>query len=113
MSQTTTTLLSRELNRGIMSRGERYSVLASEERRLALGVLAEQPTGVGLKQLAAKIVTEREGEESQDADSIKEVMIVLHHVHLPKMADMGIVRYDTETQEIKPAAGSIYDRGYQ
>lgn len=73
-----------------------FSLLARPRRRALLGVLAsrEQPQGVAdlASELADREVgTSVDGVPMEDLDRIS---VSLHHVHLPKLADTGLVTYD-------------------
>lgn len=101
MSQTKPSLLSQEFSTATLTEDDRHEILAAEERRLALDILWEERAGIGLEELAAAIVTRKADVETADADSVKQIATVLHHMHLPKMADVGIIHYDTETHVIE------------
>ncbi len=82
-------------------RGDEYHrLLSSERRRILLDVLAEQPMPAGLEAVAAA-VAEREADADAPAeDAVERVAIALHHNHLPRMADAGVLEYE-------PAARSV------
>lgn len=73
-----------------LSRSERYRLLASERRRDAISELAGASAPVELEDLAAHLAN---GDEA-------ETRIELHHVHLPMMAEMGILEYDHERTRV-------------
>ncbi len=81
---------------------ERYSLLASARRRLALDLLAETETTAHLEEFAAGIAA-REATAPTDGDAIEHVAISLHHVHLPVLSDAGVLDYDPERHVIEPA----------
>lgn len=81
-----------------------HGLLASEHRRLALDVLADEYPTVELETLAAD-VAEREAESDAVEDgSVESVTIALHHAHLPRLDDAGVVDYDPETRQVDPDA---------
>lgn len=82
---------------------EWYSVLAVKRRRLALDILAEAATAITLDELAAEIAA-REGESNTaDEETIEHVTVALHHTHLPKLVDAGIIHYDPDDHLIEAA----------
>lgn len=83
-----------------LSDDERYRLLSAERRRTAVDVLEERTLPIGLDDLAAAIA-EREADDTADADAVERVAISLHHVHLPKLVDAGVIRYDPESNRIE------------
>lgn len=67
-----------------------FDVLASERRRRALQYLAATETTVPLTELANHVAAVESGGDHQ------QVTIDLHHRHLPKLAEEGLVSYDAE-----------------
>lgn len=65
-----------------------FDVLAAERRRHTLRHLVAAGTTVPLTELATHVATA--------TDDQQEVKIDLHHRHLPKLAEEGLVSYDTE-----------------
>lgn len=82
-----------------LSTDARYELLAVERRRIALAVVADSDGPLTLHELASA-VAEREA-DAPDADDAEAVAISLHHVHLPRIADAGIVTYDTADKRIE------------
>lgn len=82
---------------------EYAGVLAAERRRLVVDVLAEQTTAVELGELAAEIATVEAGADSPPEEPIRDVKIGLHHAHLPKLDEVGVLDYDPKSRVIKPA----------
>lgn len=78
----------------ILSENERHTLLASEQRRQAIAVLSFADAPVDLDDLTHAVATR--GEQSDDEESIERIKITLHHIHLPKMEDFGVLEYDTE-----------------
>lgn len=83
-----------------------FELLANSRRRLALQYLRSRVGAVPLGDLADQIAL-WEGEHTQ-AQS-ERISICLVHLHLPKLADAGIVRYDPtqETVELEEAAAQL------
>lgn len=85
---------------------ERHRLLAAERRRLAMDAVANRTAPVELADLAADVATREDGTDADDG-AIDRVAATLHHVHLPKMADAGVVDYDDETNRVDPSGRSV------
>lgn len=81
-----------------LSEAKRHALLASDRRRVLLGVLAEMAAPVDLSDLATAV-----GRAEQDAadSSLEGISIALHHNHLPKLAEHAIVDYVPETNRVE------------
>ncbi|SFR66829.1 hypothetical protein SAMN04487947_3355 [Halogeometricum rufum] len=83
-----------------LSANERHRLLSAERRRLTLDVVTNRSTSVSLDAVA-RVVADRETDaDVPDDETVERVAISLHHVHLPKLHDAGVVEYDTETNQI-------------
>ncbi|WP_394742282.1 DUF7344 domain-containing protein [Natronococcus roseus] len=84
----------------------------SDRRRVALEILAEYTEPFGLDELAVAIAN-REAELKADGEerpSVEQVAVTLHHAHLPRLADAGVIEYEPESRRIDPgnfSAGSL------
>lgn len=72
--------------------------LADERRRTVLVVLEER--GSISRRGLASAVAEREVPGEPKPDAVEEVLIALHHVHLPRLAAAGLLEYDSETERV-------------
>lgn len=82
------------------------TVLAHPRRLRVLAVLEAAPAPLSLGELGRRVArAETDGESADDA----EVRISLAHVHLPKLDDAGIVRYDRDDRTVAagPRAGQV------
>ncbi|NHN57790.1 MULTISPECIES: hypothetical protein [Halorussus] len=70
-----------------------FGLLADARRRRALRYLSRTVGATDLDDLAAELAL-REGEAS--ASRRDRIRASLFHVHLPKLRDAGVVRYDAE-----------------
>lgn len=77
---------------------ERYRLLASQQRRLALEHLAGQTAPVELSALASAIVTRA---DDLDHEDVERVTVSLHHVHLPMLDQFGVLEYDANATRIE------------
>ncbi|SIR76251.1 hypothetical protein SAMN05421858_3692 [Haladaptatus litoreus] len=79
-----------------LTESEYHGVLAAERRRITLRILAELTETVELNDLAT-IVSKRE-DKGVDPEHIA---LTLHHTHLPKMSDIGVINYDPDTTRVE------------
>ncbi|WP_254531352.1 DUF7344 domain-containing protein [Natrinema gelatinilyticum] len=93
------------------SEDTRYRLLEAERRRMTLDILAGVTATVELTELAAGIVAREDGVDAVTDDAISDVTIVLHHVHLPMMDELGIIDYDASNQRIEscPSRADVQD----
>lgn len=101
MNQTTNDVSSEE-SAGMagISETDRHRLLASERRRVALEILTGRTDPVDLDDLAAGIVGREDDVDAADEAAVERVAVQLHHMHLPKMAELGIIDYDPATNRI-------------
>ena len=71
-----------------------FEVLAVRRRRIALSVLAEREPPINVDSLG-QAVAERERSVPNER-ATHHVRMSLHHAHLPKLADAGLIEYDWE-----------------
>jgi len=76
-----------------------YDALGADRRRAVLAVLAREGA-LEARELAAA-VAEAEGGRDGEVDDVHRS---LHHVHLPKLDDAGLVAYDHEDGFVVPTA---------
>ncbi|GAA0248478.1 hypothetical protein ACFFQF_07010 [Haladaptatus pallidirubidus] len=90
-----------------------FDVLGSSRRRFVLSNLSESPTPVRIDDLAECIAAAEEGRATTDVtpEMMNEIEILLYHVHLPKMADVGLVTYDASAGIVEP--GEAIDGAHQ
>lgn len=79
---------------------DRHRLLSNDCRRVALDILATRTTPVELTDLARAIATRQVDAEEPDREDVNRFAITLHHRHLPKMADLGVIEYDFESKRI-------------
>jgi len=78
---------------------EHHGLLRAERRRAALDALRGTGTPVALDELT-EAVAAREGTEPT-AEATDRIAISLHHVHLPLMADLGVLDYDPADHRVE------------
>lgn len=77
-----------------------YGLLADEHRRAVLAVVNDLEADLSLVELATRL----ERLDEYDTKPKPSLLIELHHVHLPKLADAGIIEYDAATNTVLTAA---------
>ena len=91
-----------ELRGGIdLDDTERFQLLASDRRRLALDVLETRSAPLDLASLADAIATREADGEDADASQVRSVSIDLHHTHLPKLAELDLIEYAADSNRIE------------
>lgn len=85
--------------------------LIDRRRRRILSILADRDGGVTERKLATRLaVAERGGApESVSAEEIRRITVQLEHVHLPKLADVGLVRWEGTGESVTPTDHPAYD----
>ena len=83
-----------------------FELLASDHRRYALHYLSQKVGAVSVCDLAEQIAI---CEADPTYDRYERILTGLHHIHLPKLADANVVRYDVEqeTVELRDAVDSL------
>jgi len=100
LQKRTTTDRRRYPNTAELHESDRHHLLQSDRRRLVLAILGERDQPVGLGALAAAVAAAEEGVDRADGDARERVTVSLHHVHLPKLDDYGVLRYDRESNAV-------------
>ncbi|RDI71117.1 DUF7344 domain-containing protein [Halopelagius longus] len=80
------------------------AVLEDEHRRAVVRVLAEEDASVSLSILAERVAVEA-GNASFDAPTpseLERLKIKLHHAHLPKLDEAGVLDYSPEARLAVP-----------
>ena len=98
-----------------------FTLLRDRRRRYALAALADREPPVSLSELAAAVATREASDADRPSDdtagaardatttvAADDVAQALHHVHLPKLADAGVVDYDAAENTVTLArTGSV------
>lgn len=85
-------------------------LLSHTHRRALVGCLAEHEEPVALADAAADVAARETGEPIPDLspEDVERIHLALHHSHVPKLSEEGIVVYDRERDTIV-----LTDRGQQ
>ncbi|WP_458191118.1 DUF7344 domain-containing protein [Haladaptatus sp. NG-WS-4] len=73
-----------------------YKLLADHRRRVLLQSLRDTEAPMPISALVAEL-TEGDGWEPSERDVDTEIAV--HHIHLPKLADAGMIEYDHSDQQ--------------
>lgn len=83
-----------------LTESEHHELLAAKRRRVTIGVLDDRSTPIDLEDLAAIVATREPETDATDAEAVERVAITLHHNHLPKMTDLGVIDYDVDLNRV-------------
>lgn len=100
MSQTITEFHAELPSIDDLTESERHALLCDERRRVALNVLSECSATVSLADVAAGVAAREDGCDAGDDGAVREVAVSLHHTHLPKMAELGVLSYQPDTHHV-------------
>ena len=81
-----------------------FELLRNRRRRHVLAFLSDRRSAVTLDEIADAVASgvSPTGFDEPSAEFRTRVAATLHHVHLPKLADAGVVSYDTEAKTVTP-----------
>jgi hypothetical protein len=101
MSQSSNDRADEQLAATGLSDTERHDLLASDRRRTVLAALDDRATPVELTALAAAVARREADTTGVGEDRLRRVTVALHHVHLPKLDDFGVVAYDPDARRVE------------
>jgi len=73
-----------------------FSALADGRRRFVIGALESCGGSLALADLAAEVADRDEGTDASVSEHVRRVEIELYHVHVPKLAAVGLVQFDRD-----------------
>lgn len=82
-----------------ITKDEVFEVLSSSRRRLILYHLHRRGGSAVLRDLASD-TAKAESEDEVDDDIVKRFYISLYQTHVPKLEEVGLVRYDSDTKTV-------------
>lgn len=97
-------------------RDQVYRALADERRRGVLAILENADAPLAVADLALEIARREhdDGVSDESYETAEQLRISLYHCHLPKLADAGLVDYDTDRQLVtlsdEPTADDLASR---
>jgi hypothetical protein len=81
-----------------------HDVLRNDRRRLVIERLqAVEDGSESVRDLSERIATEESGESPPPRNIRQSVYVSLHQTHLPKLDDLGIVAYDSDSKRVRLA----------
>lgn len=96
---------------------ELFHVLSNSRRRYVLHYLANNSFVTDIRSLAIQVAKWEVGESDTTDERIESVRTSLIHSHLPKLADYGIITFDTDSSLVelteKPKFDSLLDASKQ
>lgn len=82
-----------------LSDDEQLQLLSNERRRAVLAVLAEAEVPLTVDEIAPAVERRVPGNPHR-----RTVRVSLHHVHLPMLADLGVLEYDPDDHRVEALA---------
>ena len=81
-----------------------FSLLSHRRRRVVLELLLTHDRGLTLRDLRNEIVEKEYGAEIIEAnnDQVKQTLVSLYHIHIPVLAEAGLVIYDQDRMLVEP-----------
>ncbi|WP_255171331.1 DUF7344 domain-containing protein [Natrononativus amylolyticus] len=101
MEQSSNELMAGMSNTAELSTSDQHRLLASERRRLTLDILDGNAAPIELTELATQIVAREDGSVPVTEDAVNRMAVSLHHIHLPLMAEMGVLDYEPHEHLIR------------
>lgn len=83
----------------------RHELLADRRRRLAVDILDGRVASLDLDAVAGKIVDREDADPAPEA--IDRVAIELHHNHLPRLDEYGLVEYEPKARVVHATGRSL------
>lgn len=81
---------------------EEHMILASERRYLLIDIMRTASGPFDLEELANALASREDGVDPNDRRTLEIICADLHHVHLPKMDDVGVIEYDIASHQVYP-----------
>lgn len=83
-----------------LERTEIHDILRNDRRRRVLKSLREHDGPLSVRELSERLATAETGEDPAPRNVRQSVYVSLHQTHLPKLEELGVIDYDTETKEV-------------
>ncbi|WP_227357262.1 DUF7344 domain-containing protein [Haladaptatus salinisoli] len=95
-------VISAEANADSESLDALFAALADARRRTILDSLSHQFHPIHIETLAREIYAKEHGicEADVPTEEVEQVLVGLHHVHLPKLSEAGLIGYDADEQKV-------------
>lgn len=87
--------------RDTLSQNRVFDLLSNARRRFVLHYLSQHEGPVELRELADEVARWETGSETLSRKERKRVYVSLYQTHIPRLADAGVIDYDSETGEVQ------------
>lgn len=79
--------------------------LSNEQRQIAVAVLRSRDRPLALADLAEDVVRARQDDPDAEPDyeTVRRLRLELHHTHVPRLADAGLVTFDPSRRTVRYA----------
>ncbi|MFP9191063.1 winged helix-turn-helix domain-containing protein [Natronosalvus vescus] len=78
-----------------------FELLADRRRRKALYYLHNLPNGVATVEEIAEYILTHDSILSESSEGRHQLMTALHHIHLPKLEEAGVIEHDPRSQTVR------------
>ncbi|GAA0679247.1 ArsR family transcriptional regulator [Natronoarchaeum mannanilyticum] len=78
-----------------------FDALADAERRTILHYLTDAADHEATVDELVSHITQQEASHTGELPSRDSIEMRLHHIHLPKLVEVGLVEYDTRTEQLR------------
>jgi len=87
-----------------LSHDAAFTLLSHRRRRAVLYLLLAQDRALTLRDLRNEIIEREHSTEitALDDEQVKQTLLSLHHVHIPKLSEAGIITYDQDRMIVEP-----------
>jgi hypothetical protein len=76
-------------------------ILANRDRRAIIDYLRDESNHTATIDELANYLVSRKAEQATEHPGHDHVQTTLHHIHVPKLVDAGVIDYDARNQEIR------------
>jgi len=84
-----------------LSASTRHRLLAAQQRRIVLELLADRTAPVDLEDLASSVAERTADGPTATSTDTRQTVTNLHHAHLPMLDDAGVVDYAPEENRVE------------
>ena len=90
---------------------ELFEILSHSRRRFVLNYL-ERTDGSAMTDVLAEEIAVRERADSSETSgepAVSDIELALHHTHLPKLDEAGLVTYESSTNRLEAGEQSLWE----
>lgn len=80
-----------------LSQDRVFDILSNPRRRFVLHYLSRQSDAIPLRELADEVARWETGDETLSPQQRKRVYVSLYQTHVPRLADAGMIEFDSES----------------